>query len=458
MPQGTLLSLAFPSGFTLFTSFRNMTLRSLPTAALFALLGLPIYVSAQQLSANEEERLEALARSSSEVYTPQSNVTVGFRILTSGPKIRFGKLGAVPVNTTIAPASDGAAMRVYNNGAVGLDGVRDDETYTTTTDLGGGRYQTSLNGALAGPDAILGTADDIMTNTIIGNFLKYATGLTRNWSYGSPTQAALKPGYIAFSSYSATSDGGFRDAKQGVNGGVEIQYARRLGKIAKRTEWSVTTGISLNDINSKVSGDVRSTLHTYTDFYSLNGLPAPVTSLTDTYTAPKLIDFTNPAGDLMTLGFETTTPLSAGPVGSLSTSSALVGGATVNGNWQVKGAYFMVKVGPSLRTQLTERLGLTASLGLAGAYAGTNYSATESFKSPEVATEVSITEVSATSKFLSGLYADLNLEWLSNERTGLFGGLTAQKFDGYDQTVGGRTARIDLGSTVGIRGGISVKF
>jgi len=40
----------------------------------------------------------------------------------------------------------------------------------------------------------------------------------------------------------------------------------------------------------------------------------------------------------------------------------------------------------------------------------------------------------------------------------LFGGITAQKFDGYDQTVGARTARIDLGSTVGIRGGISVKF
>jgi hypothetical protein len=136
----------------------------------------------------------------------------------------------------------------------------------------------------------------------------------------------------------------------------------------------------------------------------------------------------------------------------------LVGGATVNGNWQVKGAYFMVKVGPSLRTQLTDRLGLTASLGLAGAYAGTNYSATESFKSPEVETEVSITETSATSKFLSGLYADLNLDWLANERTGLFGGITAQKFDGYDQTVGARTARIDLGSTVGIRGGISVKF
>ncbi|NBR09370.1 MAG: hypothetical protein EBT98_06990, partial [Opitutaceae bacterium] len=61
-----------------------MTLRSLQTATLFALLALPTFLSAQGLSANEEERLEALARSSSEVYTPQTNVTVGFRVLTSG--------------------------------------------------------------------------------------------------------------------------------------------------------------------------------------------------------------------------------------------------------------------------------------------------------------------------------------------------------------------------------------
>jgi hypothetical protein len=61
-------------------------------------------------------------------------------------------------------------------------------------------------------------------------------------------------------------------------------------------------------------------------------------------------------------------------------------------------------------------------------------------------------------KFLNGYYADLNLEWAANERTGLFGGFTAQKFDGYDQQVNGRTARIDLGSSVGLRGGVSIRF
>jgi len=61
-------------------------------------------------------------------------------------------------------------------------------------------------------------------------------------------------------------------------------------------------------------------------------------------------------------------------------------------------------------------------------------------------------------KFLTGYYADLNLEWAANERTGLFTGFTAQKFAGYDPSVGSRTARIDLGSSVGLRGGISIRF
>jgi hypothetical protein len=122
----------------------------------------------------------------------------------------------------------------------------------------------------------------------------------------------------------------------------------------------------------------------------------------------------------------------------------------------------MVRLGPTIRTQLTTRLGVSASLGVAGAYTGTTYSVTETFRVPDLEGitigSVRGTEQTSETKFLSGYYADLNLEWLATERTGLFGGLTAQKFDGFDQSVGSRTAHIDLGSSVGLRGGVSIKF
>jgi len=36
--------------------------------------------------------------------------------------------------------------------------------------------------------------------------------------------------------------------------------------------------------------------------------------------------------------------------------------------------------------------------------------------------------------------------------------LSAQKLGDYSQALGSRTARVDLGSSVGLRGGINIKF
>ncbi len=86
-------------------------------------------------------------------------------------------------------------------------------------------------------------------------------------------------------------------------------------------------------------------------------------------------------------------------------------------------------------------------------------STVESFAVPgDSGGTVSTVETSEVAKFVGGLYADLNFEWLANERTGLFAGVSAQQFGSYDQSVGGRTARIDLGSTVGLRYGVTIRY
>ncbi len=441
---------------------RTMILRSLKFAVFSALLAGPAIMSAQnELSASEEQRLEALAREQAEVYLPRNSVTVGFRVLSSGAKVNFSKLGSVDFNHPIAPLTAGAIARSYDNGQVLTDAQRPEETArpetvtttnsrvtTTTTQLPQGRYEVTVVRTNGGADGKLDPPDDAtpddVTTTSTKNMLSYAAGLTRSWSYVAPEQAALRPGFIALSSYSAVSAGAAMEHKQGPVGGIELQFARILGKSSGRIQWSLITGISLNGINNKTAGDIQSTLHSITDLYSLNGLPAP----TAPYNAPS-----NPSRVL-----ETTVPIGSAPVERLDNPDA--GPVTVHGRWQVKGAYFLVKVGPAMRTQLSERLGLSASLGFAGAYSGTNYSAAESFETPIIGRFVSTprTEQSDVSKFLSGYYADLNLEFAANGTTGLFGGVTAQKLGNYDQMVGSRIARIDLGTSVGIRGGISIRF
>ena len=437
--------------------FPFMTLRPLLPLAALALIAAPVLLTAQT-SSSEEERLEKLMADSAQWYVPKTTVSIGFRMLNSGGKVAFGNLGSVAFDAEVAPLSAGLVDRVYDNGAVRADVARIDEkdaagNVVTTP---GGRYPILSTVTVNITDAagnITGT-EDILLQT--GDFLAYTPGLTRNWGYGSSTQLT-GDGRLAMSTYSASSEGAGALKESGVSAGVDFQYVRHFSKPANRLQWGVLAGITLNGINSKTAGTVISTLNTRTDYYSLGGATVPEAS----YFAPSFADYLSSSGEVLrTDGLETTVPIVAAPLSHAETTTPR--GIEVDGNWQVKGAYFMVRLGPTIRTQLTTRFGVSASLGVAGAYTGTTYSVTETFQVPDLEGLIigagrGIEQTSET-KFLSGYYADLNLEWVATERTGLFGGFTAQKFDGYDQSVGSRTARIDLGSSVGVRGGVSIKF
>lgn len=427
-----------------------MIQRLLKTASLIALVSLPAILPAQtQTTGKEDERLEALSRNEGEWQAPKTKISVGFRMLNSGGKVDFLNLGSVPSIRNIAPVSAGAVVRVYDNGRIFTDTPR-------TSELANG-VQTSVPG---GRYLVTSTAAD-GTVFVTESLLSYTTGLTRDWETLTDRQFT-RPGYAAFSTYGATSEGGSASHKQGATGGVEFQISRDIGRGSRTFQWGLIAGITLNDINSKSAGLITSTLNTHTDYYTYNlsnGQPAPAGIYNSLNAFTELL--TSNGVQINPFGLEIAAPLSVVADPSLSTDSNLAGGATINGRWQVKGSYFMFRLGPSLRTQLTDRLGLTASLGLAGAYAGTRYSAYESFTNPAVAGELIATAdpvSSTTAKFLKGYFADVNLEWTANDTLGLFGGVTAQQLTDYDQKLGDRSAKIDLGSAVGIRGGVSIRF
>ncbi len=158
----------------------------------------------------------------------------------------------------------------------------------------------------------------------------------------------------------------------------------------------------------------------------------------------------------MILGYETTVPLNQTPDESLTTNTSTPGGATVDGRWAIKGAYLMVKLGPSFHVQFNDHWEMSGSAGFAGAYAGSTYSAVETFTVADLPTDGTATagvqgiEESAANKFVTGYYADLTIQWTANETTGIYGGVTAQQLSSYEQMVAERTAKIDLGSTVGV--------
>ena len=460
-----MANLAFPRAQPRPMAFPFMTLRSLRNILLISTLAAPVLLPAQITSSSEEERLEKLMADSAQWYVPRNRVSVGFRMLSSGGKVTFGNLGIVPAEQSAAAISAGVADRVYDNGSVHADAARlnEKDANGNQTSTPGSRYPvigtvTVTKKNPDGTDVIgdngLPVTEDITTQT--GDFLAYTPGLSRSWAYAAPSQITAD-GHVALSIYSATSDGASRMKESGASAGVEFQFVRTLSNPSARIQWGFVTGVALNGINSKVSGTVASTLNARTDFYSLNGQTAPTAPY---FSNTAFDDYTTSVGTVVPDGLETTVPIAA--VADKTTLTSTAGGVNVDGIWQIKGAYFMVRVGPSLRAQLSSRLGLNASMGVAGAYAGTTYTVSEHFQVPNVSDafvgNTSGIQESRTTKFMNGYFADLNLEWAASERTGLFTGVTAQKFDGYDQEVGGRTARIDLGSSVGLRGGVSIRF
>lgn len=433
--------------------------RLVPTA-LALLAALPACLSAQEASAKEEERLNALARDDMQWREPRNHITVGVRMLSAGGRIDFANLGervAAPVPGIAA----GVVARNYDDGAVGVDALRTNEKDANGNQvaLTDGRYFVYTTVTQNVVDANGNVTGTEQVSKMTGNYLGYQPGVTRNWTAENQTQYDARPGYVGLSTYSAVSEGGAFSKEQGMTGGIELEFSRDMGRIGRRVQWGFAAGVTLNGINSKTAGTVNATLRTYTDFYKVSGTSRPNLP----YTAPFTTVLFDSSGNLVNEnGLEITVPISALPDPTLTTLTDLAGGASVTGRWQVKGAYLMVKMGPTVRTRITERLGLIASAGFAGAYAGTRYSAFESFTVGTGASALDLTvdlpEGSSATKFLSGYYADLTLDWAANDRTGLFGGVTAQQLGDYTQNLGGRTARIDLGSTVGLRGGVSVKF
>ncbi len=372
-------------------------------------------------------------------------VTAGLRASSGGGEVSFGNLGQVPALRTVDPLGQTSAGRNYDNGTVLTDaprlneragGVQDGEVTSTP----GGRYQI--------------TATDADGNTIVvGDYLSYTPGRTRSWGYANADQVT-SDGLIAMSIYSATSEGASAKAEGDAAGGVELGLARRLGRFANgRVEWGIGGMVGLTDINSKTRGTVTATLNTLTDFYSLNGQAVPNAP----YSGPSFADLLDADGELIApSGREITTPIGDTPVSRTETSVA--GAASIDGYWQIKGAYYLIRVGPQLRARVTDRFALSASAGFAGAYVGTTYRVEEILRTPNPDISITADEERDQSEFSTGFYGELSAEYWLTPRTGFFAGATYHTLGNYEQAINGRTASIDLGKGAGFRFGIVTRF
>ncbi|MDD2764116.1 MAG: hypothetical protein PHE83_09115 [Opitutaceae bacterium] len=344
-----------------------------------------------------------------------NHIRFGLRYI-GGPKVSFGELGNIPRNVLVGDTATVMA-RTYNDGYVNID---------TRTDATGRPI------------------DD---------------GLTNTWKYNFSSQVT-SGGDISFHAYSASTLGAGLKAESGSAAGWELQMGHSIVRIARKIDVSLVAGFSFSSMNAKTAGSVPATLNILTDVYSLYGQSPPAPPYTaPSYTSVPIYDsngnpLTDSDGSTVTTSRDTTTLLGNRPISRGNSTDT----TDVNGRWQIKGSYYTIRFGPMFQVPVTERLKLSLGLGAALAYVGSDYLVEETITLPDTETVVETQEQSTRSKLLPCFYADADAEYWLTERTGFYLGATYQKSGSFEQSLNGRTATVDLGSTYGIQSGLSLRF
>jgi len=420
--------------------------------SLYLTLGL-LALALCSVSRAQDDNGQNLAQSPDEIVTdfgideylaiPTSNLKIGAHMLR-GAKTSFSGSGFL---SSFQPGSDfttPALARIYNDGNVLLD----KQPYTFTTSNSDGTTTTHT----AGPTP---------------------AGTTNSWSFLDLNQ--IRPdGNMDFHSYSANvPDTGTQNPSVNNGGGIELMLSRDMGKIGKRMEWKLNLGVSLTDLKAKTDSSSSATITTLTDTYvpNLNGGTSLPTSVP--YTAPSFkqipsVDANgNPVYDSTGTQIidyvETTIYMGNVPLNRTITTSTGV----ISNHWELKGAYFTFKIGPSISYLVTDRLRLTFGAGASIVLSGATFDVTSTFQ-PDVGGALTSDDTSDLLKFLPGYYAEAELQYDFSDKAGFYAGVEYQDNGSYTQTSNlndiytgssaSYKALINLSSLEGFRMGLTFKF
>jgi hypothetical protein len=432
-----------------------------------------------------------------EFYRPLKNsVSVGVRMIGGNAKVGFSNIGYIPPSTL--GSIDSAGNKYYHNGVVGGDSLGRFDTGGSETYPGEAGTTPETSGTITmktwytrapvpgSQDRYIitkfvdyvnsaDTSQNYRSTETAGEFVDARAGYTRDFRYGSPSQVRNSGGtaVLDMNAYSVSPTGATAQAESEKNTGVELQFGR-IVKRYKGFEWGLNFAVGASTINAKTRNVVRANLHTATDTYAFAatdsyGQPINASDFTLSWyesswadeTINSVIDVTpDPAGGDPASSYvkEGSRHLSYNPIGSSQSDTP----ADVFGYWQIKGAYYMLKLGPIVRFSISKKWTITAGGGFAGAYLSTKFIADEYILLSDVMGPIrSIaysSQESTEKRFIPGYYADVNIERWLTVRTGFYIGYGYEKLGDYKQMLDGRRADIDLGSSGGFRFGIITRF
>jgi hypothetical protein len=379
------------------------------------------------------EEIPDFSRLDEYIYVPKSTMSLGTRLFLNGPKTSYSGQGAIP--SDVGPLADPRVpnvSRTYEDGDV----LPDARSVPTTSGVG-------ETGSAPVP----------------------SDGRTNSWSYLNNSQV-LPNGDIAFHVYSGeVTDTAVQsiDAKSSV--GLELILDRDMGKLGKHFKWSMTVGLSLADIHSSTYANVATTQTTITDTYDLYGQVPPAAP----FTSPSAVSQSvlNSSGQpVSTTGAATSTQEADQVIllGNHPISETVTPIQTTSENrYFIEGAYYTLRIGPTLIFPMGQHFKLTASVGPDLIYSGSEYNVLEDLI--YATNEPGLTQLyqKENTKILPGYYADVNLRYDMTETAGIYVGGIYQGAGSYSQSISSGpgtsyTTKIDFQSEQGVKGGLTVRF
>jgi len=452
-----------------------------------------------------------------EYLRPMKNsVSIGARVM-SGASVSFGGPGLGRVDalrlddsTGLVDQSTGASItwrQYYTNPEYGGGFIRYDDGivyYTDSANADGNRPAQEVN---ADPYGRWQKFDS--TGLLVGDFLAWDNSgvSTRNWAATHQGQVGADGSTVDMSFYGSEglAKGERAHAKSKNSPGIELQFSRVIQRF-KRFEWGFNATIGIAEFNAKNRQTLKASALKYTDQYQVlnhyednadEGLAFIVdrgTLSRDDNSGEWLIsgpsfkdlpypnpDFdpsqdedpdTNPREKYFTNALETTASLGiGGEFLPTDTGETVVDGGVIHGYWQIKGVYYLARVGPMIRVPIGRQFSVSASAGYMGAWVGSKMRFQEKlivgatskfFEIPyydAYGNRQSITDITQTNtRFVSGLYAEANFEWWVSTRTGFYLGALYEKLGKYKQQVLGREATVKISNGGGLRFGIMTRF
>jgi hypothetical protein len=413
-------------------------MRLLRSALCVACLSLGGLRAADEEEKQQPEEIPDFNQIDEYTYVPKSTLSLSSRFFINGPKTTYSGQGAIP-----SPVNPGSDVTVPNVSHTYVDGMVNPDTRSVPVSNGVGET----------------TSVPIPSD-----------GRTNSWSYQNASQL-LPNGDMSFHAYSGeVTDTAAHPTVGAPNLGLELLMDRDMGKLGKHFKWAITAGFSIADIHSSTYSNVPTQLTTLTDTYDLFGQVPPAPP----YSSPNTVSQTviNSSGQAVSGGSSTTPTQEVDQtilLGNIPLNRTVTTLDTTSINrYFIEGAYYTLRIGPTLIMPIGSHWKLSVSVGPDIIYAGSELNVLENLTFEEG--EAPITELyqKENTKILPGYYGDIDVRYDFTETAGFYLGAIYQGGGSYSQVVpsgdgpngsgAAYSSRIDFANEEGVKAGLTVRF